>query len=160
MTDGVTTAFSISNAQGKRVEGEAPRSEYRKAAKEMADQLSTAEYTPTTEEVQDSFVLSHTRNYDSYMTGVPASDVRREYYEAFNRWRAVDHREVAVKTLREAADAETTEAARLMHERPDLLAGLGRERARMGDEAEARKQFAKRLRGEADRLERLEQSND
>lgn len=84
----------------------------------------TTEYTPTTEEVQDSFVLSHTRNYDSYMTGVPASDVRREYYEAFNRWRAVDHREVAEKAWDEGQKSglRYTDRMRAAYEagRPEL----------------------------------------
>lgn len=55
----------------------------------------TTEYTPTTDDVRERY---HGGVY-SICSG-QGCDHRPE----FNRWRTADHREVAVKTLREAAE--------------------------------------------------------
>ncbi len=84
----------------------------------------TDEYTPTTEDMRSA--------WQAFV------GMERNTRPEFDRWLATHDREVAVKTLREAAQIVEDTARQ----------GLGLATA------------AVRLRGEADRIDRLEQSND
>lgn len=77
-----------------------------------------SEYTPTTEEVIDCWILFFTRNHDAYMTGVSMEAKRDQIRSEITRWLAAHDAEV----LREAANALDETIQGLNHLNPLELA--------------------------------------
>lgn len=57
---------------------------------------------PSIEDVREAFVLTNTRNHDSYMTGVPLADIRGVYADAFDAWLSEHDRQVAERAWDQA----------------------------------------------------------